>query len=75
MGCRTGFYLLTTNMGYGETLAMLKNAFADSLRMEEVPGALKNECGNYLEHDLAGAKRECAAYLALLETLGEKENG
>ena len=75
MGCRTGFYLLTTNMGYGETLAILKRAFAESLRMEEVPGALKNECGNYLEHDLAGAKRECAAYLALLETLGEKENG
>ena len=72
MGCRTGFYLLTQDLSYNEVLGMLKKAFADSLLLEEVPGAKKEECGNYLEHDLAGAKKECAAYLALLNTINDR---
>ena len=39
MGCRTGFYLLTQDLSYNEVLGMLKKAFADSLLLEEVPGA------------------------------------
>ena len=48
---------------------MLRSAFAEALNFSEVPGSRREECGNYLEHDLEGAKRECAAYLAVLEAI------
>ena len=69
MGCRTGFYLLTLRLGYGEVLALLKEAIPAALALSAVPGSAKKECGNFLEHDLADAKRELSAYLAVLEQL------
>lgn len=69
MGCRTGFYLLTVNLGYREVLALLKECIPAALALGEVPGAKKEECGNYLAHDLEGAKRELIAYLRVLEEL------
>lgn len=69
MGCRTGFYLLTVNLNYSEVLALLKESFATALTLTEIPGAKREECGNYLEHDLADALRECKNYLAILNTL------
>jgi S-ribosylhomocysteine lyase len=33
----------------------------------KIPGTNKIECGNYLEHDLAGAKKEAAAMIPVLE--------
>lgn len=58
MGCRTGFYLLLRNIiTHSEALQLVKDAFAFICDFEgAVPGALKSECGNYLEHDLEGAK-------------------
>lgn len=73
MGCRTGFYLLAAGMTCAQVLAELKRAFAEALALDRVPGTEKIECGNYLEHDLDGAKGECRAYLALLDTLTEKD--
>ena len=69
MGCRTGFYLLTCGMSPAEVLEMLKKCFKDALEFTEIPGNKREECGNYLEHDLDGAKKECAQYLAVLEAL------
>ena len=69
MGCRTGFYLLTLRMDYAQVLALLKDSISVALSLDEVPGSRREECGNYLEHDLAGAKKELAAYLAVLENL------
>ncbi len=69
MGCRTGFYLLTVRMTYGEVLALLKESIPVALALEEIPGSRREECGNYLEHDLDGAKEELRAYLAVLEKL------
>lgn len=69
MGCRTGFYLLTVNMDYGEVLTLLKQSCAVALDFEEIPGSKREECGNYLEHDLGEAKREIAAYLEILKNL------
>lgn len=69
MGCRTGFYLLTAGMTFGEALSATKDALAECAQFDAVPGAQKRECGNYLEHDLARAKAECAAYRALLFSL------
>ena len=67
MGCRTGFYLLVRNAVHDEVCAVLKGALADTVAHEgEVFGATRRECGNYRELDLAAAKAECAAYLAVL---------
>ena len=66
MGCRTGFYLLTLRLGYDEVLALLKDAIPAALALSAVPGSAKKECGNFLEHDLADAKRELSADLAVL---------
>ena len=69
MGCRTGFYLLTLRMSRDEVLSLLKACIPAALALDEIPGSRREECGNYLEHDLAGAKEELAAYLAVLEKL------
>lgn len=69
MGCRTGFYLLTLRMSRDEVLSLLRVCIPAALALDEIPGSRREECGNYLEHDLAGAKEELAAYLAVLEKL------
>ncbi|MGN0817492.1 MAG: S-ribosylhomocysteine lyase [Candidatus Coproplasma sp.] len=69
MGCRTGFYLLTVNMDYGQTLSLLKDCCAAALEVSVIPGNRREECGNYLEHDLAGAKLEIEKYLEILNNL------
>ena len=66
MGCRTGCYLLLKGIEYDQARALLIDALRLSLTFNEVPGAKREECGNYLEHDLDGAKREIEAYLAAL---------
>ncbi len=70
MGCRTGFYLLTLRKSYGEVKALIKEGILAALALEEIPGATRKECGNYLEHDLAGAKEELEKYLAVLNEIG-----
>lgn len=66
MGCRTGFYLLTVGLGYAEVKELLKSSLALAATFTEVPGNKKEECGNYLEHDLDTAIKECKAYLKIL---------
>ena len=69
MGCRTGFYLLTRDLEPAAVLEALKAALAATVSHEgEVFGKSRRECGNYLELDIAAAKKECAAYLAVLNT-------
>jgi len=67
MGCRTGCYLLLRGITYDDARALTIRTLKDCLLLDEVPGAKKEECGNYLEHDLKGAKSEIRAYLAALE--------
>ena len=55
MGCRTGFYLLTVNLNYDEVKKLLKKSFAIAESFTEIPGNKREECGNYLEHDLKDA--------------------
>ena len=69
MGCRTGFYLLTYGIPDGEIKPMLEDCFRQALTFTEIPGSKREECGNYLEHDLDGAKAECRTYLAVLESI------
>ena len=69
MGCRTGFYLLTVNLGREEVLPLLKECIAEAMKLDEVPGNKREECGNYFEHDLDGAKAELKSYAEILERL------
>lgn len=69
MGCRTGFYLLTVELDRNEVVSLLKECISESFRLTEVPGSAREECGNYLEHDLDGAKAELRAYAEILESL------
>ncbi len=67
MGCRTGFYLLTRDLAPKAVLQALKGALAATIsHTGEVFGATRKECGNYKELDINAAKRECAAYLEVL---------
>lgn len=68
MGCQTGFYLLTRDIDPETVRETLILALRDVLAYEgPVYGATRKECGNYLSLSLESAKRECAAYLAVLE--------
>ena len=72
MGCQTGFYLLVRNADNAETLSVVKEVLSKIINHDgEMFGAVKKECGNYQNLDLAVAKRECKRYLDILES---KEN-
>ena len=72
MGCQTGFYLLVRNADNDEVLSVVKDVLSKIINHDgEMFGAVKKECGNYLNLDLATAKRECKRYLAVLNS---KEN-
>ena len=70
MGCRTGFYLLVRDIEPQGVIELIREAFSFLAEYEgEIPGASSVECGNYLEHDLADAKREAREYLTYIENL------
>ena len=68
MGCRTGFYLLVRDsMTHAQAIALVKESMAFIRDFEgEIPGNKKEECGNYLDHDLQGAKQLGADMVAVL---------
>lgn len=64
MGCQTGFYLLVRDAVHADVVNMVKDTLREILAYEgEVPGARREECGNYANLDLAKAKTEAARYL------------
>ena len=69
MGCRTGFYLLLRdNVSKPDTIRLVQESFRFIRDFEgKIPGSERKECGNYLEHDLPGAKRTAADMLTVLE--------
>lgn len=69
MGCRTGFYFLTRDSMSGEqAIALVRECFAFIAAFEgKIPGSERKECGNYLEHDLPGAKAVAADMCQVLE--------
>jgi S-ribosylhomocysteine lyase len=69
MGCRTGFYLLTTNLSYQEVLSLLIASFKEGAKFDYITGSKREECGNYLEHDLNDAIKEMNSYLNILLAL------
>ena len=72
MGCQTGFYLLVRDAENARVLEIVKDVLSKIVSHEgEMFGAVRRECGNYKNLDLAAAKRECERYLAILQS---KEN-
>lgn len=68
MGCRTGFYFLTRGLTDAQAIALMQRAIAYTAAYEgDIPGMSAAECGNWLEHDLAGARALCAAQCRVLE--------
>ncbi|MBQ7343240.1 MAG: S-ribosylhomocysteine lyase [Clostridia bacterium] len=69
MGCQTGFYLLVRNSDNDETLAVVKSVLGKIISHEgDVPGAKREECGNYKNLDLESAKTEAKRYLVVLRS-------
>lgn len=57
MGCMTGFYLLTKGLPHADALTLVQEVMAFVAGFDEaIPGAAEEECGNYLAHDLPGAR-------------------
>ena len=69
MGCQTGFYLLVRNADNGEVLRVTKDILlAISTFDGEMPGAKREECGNYKNLDVESARVEAKRYLDCLNS-------
>ena len=72
MGCQTGFYLLTRGLDNETVLSAVIDVLTKIVNHDgEMFGAVRRECGNYKNLDLACAKAECKRYLDILTS---KEN-
>lgn len=69
MGCRTGFYfLLRDDVSKEDAIKLVKDSFDFIAKFEgDIPGATRKECGNYLEHDLDGARAVAVDMLKVLK--------
>ena len=69
MGCQTGFYLLVRNADNNETLNVVKSVLSKIIsHTGDMPGAKREECGNYKNLDLDSAKAEAERYLIALNS-------
>lgn len=69
MGCRTGFYLIVRNsVSHEQAIVLVQESFRFVAGFSgKIPGSERKECGNYLEHDLDGAKAVAEDMLKVLE--------
>ncbi|MBE6125945.1 MAG: S-ribosylhomocysteine lyase [Erysipelotrichaceae bacterium] len=75
MGCRTGFYLLVRNtMSHSEAIELVRESMQFIAGFEgEMPGGRREECGNYLDHDVPQAKAVAADMLKVLKNWKEED--
>ena len=75
MGCRTGFYFITLDtLSKKDAIELTKNALSFCSDFAgEVPGVSAEECGNYRDHNLEGAKKEAAAMVEVLSDWTEEK--
>ena len=58
MGCQTGFYFLVRDMKPSDAIRLVQETMDFVVDFTgDVPGVSRIECGNYLLHDLEGAKK------------------
>lgn len=76
MGCRTGMYLLLKgDLESADIIENVRDAFKFMADFEgPVPATTSKECGNYLEHDLDGAKKESKKFYDEVLTQMKEEN-
>ena len=69
MGCRTGFYLFVRDtLKHENAIRLVQESFAFIQNFSgKIPGSERKECGNYLEHDLEGAKAVAADMSVVLK--------
>lgn len=68
MGCLTGFYLiLKGNRPSREIFELILGAFRSVDDAQSVPGAMPQNCGNYLMHNLGMAKWYAARFANYLD--------
>lgn len=75
MGCRTGFYLLLRDsVSKTDAIKLMQRCLAFIATFEgKIPGSEKRECGNYLDHNLIGAKAIAVDMLPVLENWSEEK--
>lgn len=75
MGCRTGFYLLMRDdVKKNDVIELVKNSFEFIRDFEGViPGSKREECGNYKEHNLDGAKSAARDMIDVLSDWTEEK--
>ncbi|MBR6801770.1 MAG: S-ribosylhomocysteine lyase [Eubacteriaceae bacterium] len=71
MGCRTGFYVIFFgDITVEEAAKVITGMFEFILSFEgDIPGAKREECGNYEDLELSCAKEEAEKYLEVLHNL------
>lgn len=68
MGCRTGFYLIVRDLSNKDTIDLVRDTLTQGINHQgELPGAERKECGNYLDHDVEGAKKLMKDYLDVIK--------
>ncbi len=74
MGCRTGFYLiLRDTVSHKDAIKLVQDSFRFVANFTgRIPGSERKECGNYLEHDLTGAKAVAEDMLEVLRGYTEE---
>lgn len=74
MGCRTGFYFITTDtLSKKDAIELTRSALDFCADFEgEVPGVSEIECGNYRDHNLENAKKEASAMVKVLRDWTEE---
>ncbi len=69
MGCQTGFYLLVRNASNEKVLLIVRDVLRKiTLHSGDMPGAKREECGNYLNLSVEAARLEAEKYLAHIGT-------
>ncbi len=69
MGCQTGFYLLVREADNDKVLSVVRDVLRKICAHDDkMPGAKREECGNYLNLSVDAAKAEAAKYLARIGT-------
>lgn len=65
MGCMTGFYLIVRDLSLETIIKLVKDTFTKiALWQGEIPGAKKEECGNYTFMDLNKAKAAAQYFIS-----------
>ena len=70
MGCQTGFYLLLRSDDSEAALTLIKKVLVEIITYEgKMPGASREECGNYINLSVQAAKDEAERYYEKIKDL------